>query len=438
MTVGQFSDPASRALLDALRCPSCHGRRWRVGADGGTVTCAACGREHYLRDGILHVNVLAEHDEVQQERASVPATEMAPEFGGWREVYTPATDPESSLAQAYLSLPYGNESEHFQEPGYFQNVRRFAAEFDFIVRHLPPSGVVLDVGADGTWSTAQLSRRGLTCIALDITDHLTLSRLFQTACPPYALVNVDMHEPVFADETFDAITAFNALHHSKRLDALAANLARSLKPGGVLGFVEPYVQNAEQEAAFGAPQTALGINENVHTVGRWHQAFAAAGLTLDRYSLSDSFNAVYRKRPHAEGWAGEASDYYAAELTLDAVPARLRAGETFDFAVTVASRGRAAWASRGPLPVRLSYHVSRLTSSGREMVAFDNERTLLHSFVCPGDPQTFVVPVTIGEPGTYEIEFDLVHEARTWFHERGGQSAVVTLTVARGPSPPLS
>jgi len=31
---------------------------------------------------------------------------------------------------------------------------------------------------------------------LDITDYLTLSRLFQTECPPYALVNVDMHEPV--------------------------------------------------------------------------------------------------------------------------------------------------------------------------------------------------------------------------------------------------
>jgi SAM-dependent methyltransferase len=430
MTINQFSDPASRALLDALRCPSCHGRRWRVAGDGASVTCAACGRVHQMRDSVLHVNVLAEHDEVQRERASVPATEMAPELGGWREVYTPATDPESILAQAYLSLPYGNDSEHFQEPGYFQNVRRFAEEFDFIVRHLPTSGVLLDVGADGTWSTAQLSRRGLTCIALDITDHLTLSRLFQTACPPYALVNVDMHEPVFADETFDAITAFNALHHSKRLGALAANLARCLKPGGVLGFVEPYVQNAEQEAAFGAPQSAIGINENVHTVGRWHQAFAAAGLTLECYSLSDSFNAVYRKQPGVDSLGVEELDFYAAELTVDATDARMRAGETFEFSVTVASRGRAAWASRGPLPIRLSYHISRVTPSGREMVAFDNERTLLKSFVCPGGPQTFVVPVTVGEPGTYEIEFDLVHEARTWFADRGGRTAVAHIAVS--------
>ena len=430
MTISQLSDPAFRALLDALRCPSCQGRRWQVGADGAGVTCVACGRVHLLRDGVLHVNVLAEHDEVQQERASVPATELAPELGGWREVYTPATLRESGLAQAYLSLPYGNDSEFFQEPGYFQNVRRFAEEFDFIARHLPTSGVLLDVGADGTWSTAQLSRRGLTCIALDITDHLSLSRLFHTACPPYALVNVDMHEPVFADATFDAITAFNALHHSKRLDALAVNLSRSLKPGGVLGFVEPYVQNAEQAAAFGAPQSALGINENVHAVGRWHHAFTKAGMTLERYWFSDSFNAIYRKRSGEQDMVGPESDFYAVVLSLNAPPTQMRAGESYEFSVTVASGGRASWSSRGPIPLRLGYHVWRLTNSRREAAAFDNERTLLTALVGPGQPQTFTVPVIIGEPGEYEVEFDLVHEGHTWFAERGGRTAVAIVAVS--------
>jgi hypothetical protein len=84
--------------------------------------------------------------------------------------------------------------------------------------------------------------------------------------------------------------------------------------------------------------------------------------------------------------------------------------------------------------VRLSYHVSRVTSPGLEAVAFDNERTLLTSFVCPGDPQTFVVPVTLGEPGDHEIEFDLVHEARTWFKDRGGRTAVARVDVYRGSS----
>jgi hypothetical protein len=51
--------------------------------------------------------------------------------------------------------------------------------------------------------------------------------------------------------------------------------------------------------------------------------------------------------------------------------------------------------------------------------------------VCPGQPQTFVVPVIVSAPGVYEIEFDLVHEGHTWFAERGGRTATATVTVAR-------
>jgi len=98
----RFDDPAARALLEALRCPACGARRWLVAPDGVSVTCAACRRTHRVRDHVLHVNVMNEHEEVQQERASVPATEMAPELGGWREVYTPQTDPASSLSHVRL------------------------------------------------------------------------------------------------------------------------------------------------------------------------------------------------------------------------------------------------------------------------------------------------------------------------------------------------
>lgn len=378
---------------------------------------------------------------------SVPATESAPELGGWRDdVYAPSLDPASSLGQAYLSLPYGSNSHHFREPGYFQNVQRFAPEFDLILRHLPHSGRLLDIGADGTWSTAQLARRGLTCIALDITDHLALARLFQTSCPPYALINVDMHEPVFTDESFDVVTAFNAMHHSKRLDQLVANLSRVLKPGGVLGFIEPYVQNAKQEADFGAPQTAHGINENVHTLDRWHRAFSQAGMTLELFSLSDSFNAIYRKQG-AEG-AGRAEGalsaesatsaestgdifegFYDAVVYVSPTMARMTAGRPFEFTVSIESRGRGAWASRGPIPLRLSYHVSRVTPVGTVMVSWDNPRTILTDFISPNRPAAFVVPVTLNEPGTYELEFDLVHEARTWFGEAGGRTARALVTI---------
>jgi SAM-dependent methyltransferase len=417
-------------LLAVLRCPACRRQRWTVAESGSAVNCGACGVSHRVSNGILQLTTADVHPEVAQERASVPATELAPDLGGWKESYTPATDPASSLALAYLSLPYGNDSAHFQEPGYFQNVRRFSAEFDFIRRHLPDHGLLLDIGADGTWSTARLAQHGLTCIALDITDHLGLAHLFQTACPRYGLLNVDMHAPVFVDEAFDVVTAFNALHHSQRLYALAANIARVLKPGGVCGFVEPYVQNRQQQAAFGGPQRCVGINENIHTIERWDEAFFKAGLSLEAFALTDSFNAIYRKAERAATRRLVLDDFYHAAVSATPETAETDRATAVLFEVTVASRGRAAWATRGPEPtVRLSYHVSRITAGATQMVAFDNDRTMLPEFVAPGAPQRLTVPLLLTEPGDYLVEFDLVHETICWFGDRGGQTATARVSV---------
>jgi SAM-dependent methyltransferase len=416
-----------------LRCPSCHSRDWHR-TPPLAISCGACGRTHPFKDGILHVQVPDEHPEVVQERASVGATEREPGLGGWKdEGYAPAADPASAVGQAYLSLPYGDGSHFFREPGYFANVSHFAPEFDFILQRLPHSGVLLDLGADGTWSTARLSRRGLSCIALDITDHLALARLFQTASPPYALVNVDMHAPVFADQSFDVVTAFNAMHHSRRLDELAHNIVRALKPGGVLAFIEPYVQNAEQEAAFGKPQTAQGINENVHTLERWHRAFVGAGLELDMFSVSDSFNAVYVKP--ASGVASRASGdgrferFYHAELDVSPPDVSVPSGVGAGFVVTITRRGPEAWTSRGPQPICLSYHVSRETPQGIVMVSFDNDRTRLPGFVSRDQPIAVHAPVQLSQPGRYTLEFDLVHEGYTWFKQRGATTATAHITV---------
>ena len=110
---------------------------------------------------------------------------------------------------------------------------------------------------------------------------------------------------------------------------------------------------------------------------------------------------------------GPEADFYAADLALDASPVTMRAGNVQDSDHRRQPRqGRLGEAETG-IPLRLGYHLWRRGPSGRDAVAFDNERTMLTSLVCPGNPQTFVVPVIIGEPGIYEIEFDLVHEGRT-------------------------
>ena len=88
---------------------------------------------------------------------------------------------------------------------------------------------------------------------------------------------MDMHLPAFRDGAFDAITAFNALHHTHRLEALIGTLAAALRPGGRLCVVEPYWFLEAVRQAFGAAQIEAGINENVYRLEEWHRWFVQAG-----------------------------------------------------------------------------------------------------------------------------------------------------------------
>jgi hypothetical protein len=77
----------------------------------------------------------------------------------------------------------------------------------------------------------------------------------------------------------------------------------------------------------------------------------------------------------------------------------------------------------------LSYHVFDRADGETRLVTFDNERTLLPRFIAPDSTEVVQVLVRLSAPGTYEIEFDLVHETKTWFKERGGRTATALLTV---------
>jgi hypothetical protein len=98
--------------------------------------------------------------------------------------------------------------------------------------------------------------------------------------------------------------------------------------------------------------------------------------------------------------------------------------------VTVVNGGRAGWSSEGQIPVFASYHVYRRDSGGRTVAAFDNQRTALGAYLPPGTTRTLRLRVTApATPGEYELELDLVHEARCWFAEKGGTPSSVRLHV---------
>jgi len=247
-----------------------------------------------VSEGVVICASLADDPVVVRERDAVRDLDNLPRINAdfsLSDVFTSA-----AVRQAVAALPYADPSSQVTG-AYIENVRQWAPSFEFVVRHmsLPQGSSILDVGADLTWSTSRLARLGYRPIGIDINHHLPAAMALGRDSVPYAVMNVDMHEPAFAPRSFDAVTAFNALHHSARVPQLAVHLADLLRDGGCLGLIEPYWYYPDNLRTFGIEAIASGINENVYRLEEWHQAFVEAGLELEVFSAGRSYDAVYRK-----------------------------------------------------------------------------------------------------------------------------------------------
>ena len=370
---------------------------------------------------------------VTLEREGVRRTEHNAALGGINDEFEDLSRAQGALKEAILSLPYGDNSRYYSELGYFANVRAAVPAFEFLVGNLNlhAGERLLDLGADLTWSTYQMARRGLNCTAVDINHHLSVGRLFEAHSGiSYHRVRADMRDVPFLSNTFDVVLAMNALHHAARIEPVAVNIARMLKRGGRLAFVEPYCATKEAKSAFGRAQIEAGISEQTYLLEEWHQAFVDVGLRLRTLRVSDSFSAVYEKAGGAD--RGLFARFYDGRLVVLDAPSEVLPASVFLITIAVENRGNAVWTSLSQFPVHASYHLRR-GARGDVLHSFDNVRTPLPSAIAPGQHETLAVNVTApSEPGEYVAELDLVHESVAWFASKGLGRHRVRFRVANG------
>ena len=107
----------------------------------------------------------------------------------------------------------------------------------------------------------------------------------------------------FPDASFHAIHARQVLHHLSDLERGVRELARVLKPGGVLLTTRDHVaDDAAQLAAFFLkhPLHALYGGENAHPLERYRAAFRAAGFVLEKeWGLYESILNYFPKSEQA-------------------------------------------------------------------------------------------------------------------------------------------
>lgn len=420
------------ALSLLITCPRCGRAAWCAQNTGteGTLVCASCAAAYPWRDGVLDLGGVNEEPAIVHEREGVRRTERNAALGGINDEFDDLSRAQGALKDAILALPYGNGSRYYAEPGYFANVQATVPAFDFLVRYLDlrAGERLLDLGADLTWSTSHMARRGLDCCAVDINHHLSVARLFEERFGvSYHCVRANMRDVPFREGTFDVILAMNALHHASPIESVAANIARMLKQRGRLAFSEPYSATDEAKAAFGRAQINEGISERTYLLQEWHQAFVDAGFRIRTVRVADSFAAIYE---HAAGGSPDLfAGFYDGALSVIDAPPNVAAGSVFHVTIAVDNRGNGVWTSVSQFPVHASYHLHR--GAGDAALSFDNVRTPLPVEVGPGERATLAVKVTApNEPGDYVAEIDLVHESLRWFASKGMVSRRVEFRVS--------
>jgi len=227
-----FQSPLPLANV-RLRCPACGS------LDGRQATCASCGFEFELEDGIL--------------KALPPQR---------RQVYSRFLQEYSTIRKAegrgsenpafYLSLPFrdltGRQSGQWA-------VR--AKTYRFFERHILPEfergrGLdVLDLGAGTGWLSYRLAKRRNKPVAVDILtdsqDGLAAARHYGTELNGlFPLVEAEFDRLPFADAQFDLVIFNASLHYSTDYLTTLAEARRCLRfSGKVVIFDSPIYRRRE-------------------------------------------------------------------------------------------------------------------------------------------------------------------------------------------------
>lgn len=105
-----------------------------------------------------------------------------------------------------------------------------------------PVGLILDVGGNTAGEATVLRQEGARIVVGDVNEiALEISQMrvkhFKLEEPGYCVL--DVHCLPFADNTFDAITVIEALHHFPDYQVALREIHRVLKPGGQFVSIEP-------------------------------------------------------------------------------------------------------------------------------------------------------------------------------------------------------
>jgi len=201
----------------------------------------------------------------------------------WEEAvrwYRDQPGNEEAVRNNYFDLPVTQATE------------RYAAseEFAEVVRLLGHGNdrSILDLGAGNGIASIALATHGWRVSALepDPSHEVGAAAISQAASDldlPIEVVEEWGEKLPFSDAQFDAVHGRQVLHHANDLDVMVAEVARVVKPGGLMLFTREHVVDDDgQLSTFleNHPLQHLYGGEHAYSTERYLEAFVRAGLEV--------------------------------------------------------------------------------------------------------------------------------------------------------------
>jgi ubiquinone/menaquinone biosynthesis C-methylase UbiE len=207
---------------------------------------------------------------------------------GFRPVRTKTSQDKAREIEFFDQHADGDEYNVFAPETNHELVERFLRFACF-----KPGDRVLDLGCGSGVFAAEVARRGMAVVGVDLSTRL-LERGRRQA-PAVGFAAGDAERLPFPDETFAGVLLSGLVHHLPDPSAMAREVHRVLRPGGRFMAFDPNRRNPAMWAYrdWSSPfYSSIGVTENERPVlaSQVRDVFASVGFR----TATDYFSARYR------------------------------------------------------------------------------------------------------------------------------------------------